>query len=574
MSDKKDQAQLKGFTSLGRNIKQAGPGRAKNSTTSSEQIWVEPSTENIDDLFHQAQRRQFELEVQNEQLRLWTDVLEEVFRALTTQTSHKAALNEVLRQLQRVVPYSAANIMLLRDGILRLVCWQGYNGSQEPLSTLEQSLAEFPLDAKVVQSQQPLIVPDTHQEPDWVVMDQSSWIRSFIAIPIYLHEQVLGLLRLDGDIPQKFLPEDVERLHPLVNAVAIALQNVWLQDQPRSELVKRVIQAETEIIQLNRKLLTLQYAGATISSGLNLQYGLDTVAKEIANLLKVESSAIFEWDQVTNIVSVIAKHGLNNYGAEGPLAEAYSLAQFPLIQRVLVERRPQQIIIRHPGIYPAELAYMQKARIKTLLMVPMEFQDRVVGLVKIMEVHNKRIFTNKEIGLVQLLGNQVASVLENTRLYEQVQQQLAERIEIEQDLRLVATRQQAILNAIPDSMFYFNRNGKLLDYKIVDTYKSLGILNAQLIRENSNDVPPTNLVDLIRRYINQQRASDKMQFFEYQLLLPEGPQDFEIRLVPSGRNEVLAIVRNITERRQMEKTLAEERNLLRTLIDNQYWKRH
>jgi diguanylate cyclase (GGDEF)-like protein len=47
-------------------------------------------------------------------------------------------------------------------------------------------------------------------------------------IPICLHDQVLGLLRLDSDTPGEFAAEDGERLQPLANVAAIALENAQL----------------------------------------------------------------------------------------------------------------------------------------------------------------------------------------------------------------------------------------------------------------------------------------------------------------------------------------------------------
>jgi signal transduction histidine kinase len=48
-----------------------------------------------------------------------------------------------------------------------------------------------------------------------------------------------------------------------------------------------------------------------------------------------------------------------------------------------------------------------------------------------------------------------------------------------------------------------------------------------------------------------------MQAFEYQLPAPRGTQAFETRLAISGSNEVLAIVRDITERKKVVDTLAQ-----------------
>ena len=119
--------------------------------------------------------------------RLLAETLGEVFLALAAQTKPEAVLDEILRQVRRVVDHSAANIMLLEDHYrLRTVRCQGYQpfGSQEWLTNLEQSLTDFPLDARIIQSRQPLVIPDTHQNPEWVIMPDTVWIRSSVSVPI------------------------------------------------------------------------------------------------------------------------------------------------------------------------------------------------------------------------------------------------------------------------------------------------------------------------------------------------------------------------------------------------------
>lgn len=172
--------------------------------------------------------------------RLLAETLAEVTLALTAQTSLTAVLEEILRQVQRVVPCQKASIRLLSDNILRAAYKQDEPVfDSPPASGLDQPLADFPLDAEVIQTRQTRIIPDTHQEPDWISLPQFSWIRSHIAAPICLGEQVLGLLRLDADMPGKFSARDAERLRPLINAAAIALENARLHEQARREIVER-----------------------------------------------------------------------------------------------------------------------------------------------------------------------------------------------------------------------------------------------------------------------------------------------------------------------------------------------
>ncbi|MCK6630183.1 MAG: GAF domain-containing protein [Anaerolineae bacterium] len=172
--------------------------------------------------------------------RLRAETLSQVTLALTAQTSPAAVLEEILRQVQQIVPCKKATIRLLTGNILRIAYRQGEMAFDTQLASgQDQPLAEFPFDAEVVQSHQALIIPDTRQEPRWVSLPHTSWIRSHLAAPICLGDHVLGLLGLDADTPDKFSAEDAERLQPLVNAAAIALENARLHEQARQELAER-----------------------------------------------------------------------------------------------------------------------------------------------------------------------------------------------------------------------------------------------------------------------------------------------------------------------------------------------
>jgi signal transduction histidine kinase/DNA-binding response OmpR family regulator len=175
--------------------------------------------------------RLFEAERQQ---RLQAETLREATLALTAQTGLSAVLDEILNQVERLTPYQTANIAILEDDVLRIMAWRGYdfvNPKRFQTNLEQQPLARFPLDRRASHSGQPVIIVDTHNEPDWTTFDQTLWIRSCLVIPIRLHNQTLGLLRLDGAHPGEFSLEDAERLKPLANAAAIALENAYLFEQ-------------------------------------------------------------------------------------------------------------------------------------------------------------------------------------------------------------------------------------------------------------------------------------------------------------------------------------------------------
>jgi len=313
-------------------------------------------------------------------------------------------------------------------------------------------------------------------------------------------------------------------------------------------------QAQEETLRLNQKLLSLQFAGATIAASLDLQYILNTVTREMVDILAVEGCAIFEWNQAVDTISLVAKHNLSNRQEDRSFNTVYKLADFPLSKQVLVKRRVEQMTISQANSNPDKLAYMQATQTKTLLMLPMESQDYVVGLVEMTDTRIERTFVLEELALIQLMANQTATALRNARLYDQAQQELAERKQTERELRQSEARNRALLDAIPDLMFRITAEGVFLDFNS-SNLDDLYAPPEEFLGKQVSEVLPPDLAELIMRYIDRTLASGIMQVFEYKLPLPQGTQDFEARYVPSGPNEVLAIVRNITAREQAEEQL-------------------
>ncbi len=182
--------------------------------------------------------------------RLLAETLREVTLALTSQLSYQAVLDEVLRQVQRVVPFRTANIALLDGSQLDVVRGLGPRAvgtdSKGFIASLKQRLESLPLDLRVVQNNTPLVIPDTAKEPLWYEEEHTSWIRSHISMPICLREEILGLLRLDSDVPAGFSKADIERLRPLVNAAAIAIENARLVDGLEAEVSSRTAEILAE----------------------------------------------------------------------------------------------------------------------------------------------------------------------------------------------------------------------------------------------------------------------------------------------------------------------------------------
>jgi len=121
-------------------------------------------------------------------------------------------------------------------------------------------------------------------------------------------------------------------------------------------------------------------------------------------------------------------------------------------------------------------------------------------------------------------------------------------------LRESESRYQALLNAIPDSMFRVNRQSIILEYK-GKSGSRLIVPPTGLAGKRLNEVMPQDVTDKAMHYVTKALETDEIQLFEYQLLIADTTYSYEARLVVCGADEVLAIVRDITERTKTEKEI-------------------
>jgi PAS domain S-box-containing protein len=115
-------------------------------------------------------------------------------------------------------------------------------------------------------------------------------------------------------------------------------------------------------------------------------------------------------------------------------------------------------------------------------------------------------------------------------------------------------KNRAILHAIPDLMLRIDRNGIVIEYKgAIDD--SFFIHHEASSGKHANDVLSHDVAQKILYYVDQTLQTDSMQFFECQSVINGTPLYFEVRTTVSGADEVLAIVRNISERKKAEEKI-------------------
>ena len=121
-------------------------------------------------------------------------------------------------------------------------------------------------------------------------------------------------------------------------------------------------------------------------------------------------------------------------------------------------------------------------------------------------------------------------------------------------LRASESRSQALLNAIPDLMFRLDRAGNFLDYHA--EADDMVLPPEAVIGGNLRQLPgEASVVERMLEKVAAALDTQQIQTLEYSLPTAGGLKDFEARMVADGPSEVVAIVRDITERQRAEQSL-------------------
>lgn len=121
---------------------------------------------------------------------------------------------------------------------------------------------------------------------------------------------------------------------------------------------------------------------------------------------------------------------------------------------------------------------------------------------------------------------------------------------------------RSILEAIPDLVFVIDHDGIFLDYK-ADKGSPLLVSPEQFLGRSCKDVLPPFLARMTMQKVKQTLRTGKLQRSEYDLKIDDEKKYFEARYVKGSHNQVITIVRDITDSKHFEA----QATMFRSLID-------
>jgi len=127
-------------------------------------------------------------------------------------------------------------------------------------------------------------------------------------------------------------------------------------------------------------------------------------------------------------------------------------------------------------------------------------------------------------------------------------------------------RTRAILNAIPDPIFRIDNQGRFTGYK-ADRSEDLFLPPEEFLGKSIYDVLPPHLADTTNRHLQKALRTGCVESYEYELEIGGETLQFEARMAAAGPSDVIAIVRNITDRKRAEEALRESEERFRVAFN-------
>jgi signal transduction histidine kinase len=118
------------------------------------------------------------------------------------------------------------------------------------------------------------------------------------------------------------------------------------------------------------------------------------------------------------------------------------------------------------------------------------------------------------------------------------------------------TRVKAFLSTLSDPAFVLRKDGVIVEAYIPAHYE-LAITSAAVVGRSIRDLLPPQIGQQAMHYVEKACRTRETQTFASQYLLPGRVREFQAKVTLCGKNELLAVVRDISTQKLLEKEIVE-----------------
>jgi GAF domain-containing protein/anti-sigma regulatory factor (Ser/Thr protein kinase) len=274
-------------------------------------------------------------------------------------------------------------------------------------------------------SERPLLDGQLHYTPD--VTKDVRFVPglggSEVDVPVRIGGEVLGVLVVESRQRNAFNQDDFEVLTAAAQQTGLAIEKA------------RLLAAER---QRADELDALRTTMADITAELELSALLQPIVKRAVELLDATNGELGLYDETSQETEVafVYGHDVHVVGTRHPLGEG---------AMGYVAETGEPLIIQDYKTWERRAPQYEDVNLHSIVSAPLKVRGRLVGVIGLSDADPDRRFSHADLRLLNMFAQQAAIAVENARLYDQAQREIAERkrAEAERERLLTAERAQA-----------------------------------------------------------------------------------------------------------------------------------
>ncbi|WP_346355628.1 HD domain-containing phosphohydrolase [Azotosporobacter soli] len=422
---------------------------------------------------------------------------------------------------------------------------------------------------KVFQTGEALLIsdypnwPGRHPHPDF------DKLQTVVGIPLKMAKETIGVICLDYfDAPREFnvaerlllrqlaqlaslvlvKAENIatlhqsERLLQTKNAeISAALEELMAIEEELRQQFTAVLEKEDQISRQNMVLSFLHKTALSFMHHLDIAEILDQIMDSALGFLGTQDGWIALRDETSQPFTLRVARG----GALTLLKKENAWLQ---AMGEKISRQASLLIEEEASWLSTE-----NEEKRSVAAIPLLSGGQVVGFIGIVFANANEARAQEASVLLHQFGELASLAVDNARLTHSFQKEIEARRQSEAALRLAKEESQAILQAMPDPILLLDKEKTIV--AIFDPRAQLRLMDKAALGRSVLTCLPKEAANRFLQHVEEAAQSGTVQQFEDRLQIDGETIYYDVRVAVVSSERMLAVVRNVTQRREMERQL-------------------
>ena len=360
-------------------------------------------------------------------------IFHEVSRAILSVLDSKKVLELIVKRVVPALKLKAASLRLLNEETNDLEL-----AASRFLSKKYLRKGSLDADKSVpeVLKGKPILILDAQNDPRIQYRKEKAeeGIASILSVPVQIHNQVIGMLRLYTSSPRSFTEEEIEFVSAICEMAGLAIINARMYEKEKEKLARLFERGDIEPDGHEKpKKYKISIAARTacdpkkstelfrilhevtrdLLDDLNPDAVVDSMVEKAIQILEIKGCSIFLLDETTGRLNMVSSKGISNeYLEKGPLDASKSMSkalegEIVYVKNVATDKNIQ---------YQNEAI---KEGIVSILSVPIFVKEHVIGEIRLYS-EKERVYNNEEIEFI-LASSEIGGIaITNATFYQRL----------------------------------------------------------------------------------------------------------------------------------------------------------